>query len=418
MSYPWPQSSDPNWQWSQQYYQQQQQSYYNISGTPDQNGYYYQQQEQSSPSTNDPNESIVYHLQSQTQQRQSLGALAAASLNSVLRGSSDPAQQQQQPYYNYQQESQTQQPAQPQQQEQQKEQTNHTEYTQHQRSVVAYDDLSTNTTQQSTFCCNRYYKSAIAIAQHMAQHKQCSECDFSAIKSVLDEHLAVEHNIGESKKKSKPDGIVPPNAPKLDTPEALAAWIEARKKNWPSKANVERKKQEAEDRKSRGQLPSNSNKNNKKRKREDVPKQEGVLGALGDYGSEDDDGEESDDDSNEKNNDDENVDMERDAVSSKDPSSMGKLALPEKPHRAGPRCRAFMRGSCRFGNKCRYVHEKPQRQQNQQRKDIVRPVQKRPNLLRMLLASEVRDEHNVILQCFRHMVDNQFYGQAHTKTEE
>ena len=129
-------------------------------------------------------------------------------------------------------------------------------------------------------------------------------------------------------------------------------------------------KQEAEERKSRGQLPSDSNKNSKKRKRENEPKKEGVLGALGDYGSEDDsDG--SDDDQSEKkqrNDDDEDVDMERDAISSKDPSSMGKIALPEKPHRAGPRCRAFMRGSCRFGNKCRYVHEKPQVKKQKKKK--------------------------------------------------
>ncbi|KAI9273056.1 hypothetical protein BDA99DRAFT_499904 [Phascolomyces articulosus] len=355
MSYPWPQSSDPNWQWSQQYYQQQQQSYYNVPGATNQNEYYPQQQQLSST-----NGSIVDHLQTQTQQRQNLGALAAASMSSVLRGSSaqsGPHSQQHQQYC-YQQQPQRQQP--PQQQSQ-----NNTEYTPHQRSVVAYDDLSTNTVQQSTFCCNRYYRSAKAIEQHMAQHTQCSKCDFTAIKTVLDEHLAVEHGIGESKKKSKPDGVVPPNAPKIDTPEALAAWIEARKKNWPSKANMERKKQEIEDRKARGQLPSSSNKNNKKRKRDEEksePKKEGVLGALGDYGSEDDldEDEEDKDVQNDKNDDDESVDMERDAVTSKDPSSMGKITLPEKPHRAGPRCRAFMKGSCKFGNKCRYVHEKPQ----------------------------------------------------------
>jgi hypothetical protein len=41
--------------------------------------------------------------------------------------------------------------------------------------------------------------------------------------------------------KRRADGIVPANAPKINTPEELAAWIEARKKNWPSKINVERK---------------------------------------------------------------------------------------------------------------------------------------------------------------------------------
>lgn len=41
--------------------------------------------------------------------------------------------------------------------------------------------------------------------------------------------------------RSRPDGIIPPNAPRIETPEELAAWIAERKKNWPSKENVERK---------------------------------------------------------------------------------------------------------------------------------------------------------------------------------
>jgi Nuclear fragile X mental retardation-interacting protein 1 (NUFIP1) len=39
----------------------------------------------------------------------------------------------------------------------------------------------------------------------------------------------------------RPDGIVPPNAPKLDTPEDLKKWIEERKRNWPSERNVAQK---------------------------------------------------------------------------------------------------------------------------------------------------------------------------------
>ncbi|KAI8138169.1 nuclear fragile X mental retardation-interacting protein 1-domain-containing protein [Fennellomyces sp. T-0311] len=300
MSYSW-QANDPNWQWSQQYYQQVSQPAYSAN--------YYQQAPESG--------SIVHHLQSQTQQRQNLGALAAASISSVLRPPQATA-----PY----------------------DQT-YADYTQ--RSVVAYDDLSTNAA-QSTFCCNRWYKSAKAVEQHMSQHMQCPDCAFSGIKTILDEHLAVEHGKGESKK-SKPDGVAPPNAPKLDTPEALAAWIAERKKNWPSQANVERKKKEEEERKARGQLPESKS---KKRKRdEDVPKQEGALGALGGYQS---DSSDKDDESE-----DGSIDLERDAVTSKDPSSMGKIALPEKPHKAGPRCRHFMRGSCRYGDSCRYIHEKP-----------------------------------------------------------
>lgn len=41
--------------------------------------------------------------------------------------------------------------------------------------------------------------------------------------------------------RSRPDGIAPPNAPKLDTPEKLAMWIAERKKNWPTPTNIERR---------------------------------------------------------------------------------------------------------------------------------------------------------------------------------
>jgi hypothetical protein len=41
--------------------------------------------------------------------------------------------------------------------------------------------------------------------------------------------------------RSRPDGIAPPNAPKLDTPEKLATWIAERKKNWPTPTNIERR---------------------------------------------------------------------------------------------------------------------------------------------------------------------------------
>lgn len=79
------------------------------------------------------------------------------------------------------------------------------------------------------------------------------------------------------------------------------------------------------------------------------------MNALGAYGSDDDD----DDDDGESDSD-TSVDIERDAVTAKDPTAMGKISLPsEQKPRTGPRCRFFARGHCRNGNKCRYVHEKP-----------------------------------------------------------
>ncbi|KAI9314903.1 hypothetical protein BX666DRAFT_426660 [Dichotomocladium elegans] len=252
----------------------------------------------------------------------------------------------------------------------------------------------------STFCCNRWYRTAAARAQHAQSHLQCTECNFAGIKSILEEHKEVEHGIippgGSTRKKSKPDGVIPPNAPKINTPEELAAWIEARKKNWPSQSNVERKEREKAERASRGQLEKTSDSRKRKRRHENGDDDDrsavaaqgaaapstsmdalvNAYAASGSNDEDDDDGSNTSDDSNSV------VDPENDAVTSKDPSSMGKIALPQvnKP-RPGPRCKFFARGRCKNGDRCRYVHEKPLQEKRQH---APRPVERRPNLLRMV----------------------------------
>lgn len=90
-------------------------------------------------------------------------------------------------------------------------------------------------------CCGRRYIGRQNLAKHQENHKKCSECDYAAVKAFVLEHEAKEHGKAVQNTRTKPDGVVPPNAPKIDTPEELAAWIEARKRNWPTQANIERK---------------------------------------------------------------------------------------------------------------------------------------------------------------------------------
>ncbi|KAI7884006.1 hypothetical protein K492DRAFT_235075 [Lichtheimia hyalospora FSU 10163] len=399
--------------WSNQYNNQQQPYQYNYAQQdqydPSYPYYYPPQQQQQYPYTTansqqPPHSSVIDQLHEQTQQQQALGALAAASITTALQGGQNNSTM----WYSHQQ----QQPPQAYTQQ-------HHHYPS-QRPIVAYNDLESSPAPppprpQGSFCCNRWYRTLAAKEQHERNHIQCAMCSFSGIKAVMDEHMEIQHGQtppeGSSKKKNKPDGIVPPNAPKINTPEELAAWIEARKRNWPTKANVERKQREEAERVVRGQLPKD---NDKKRKRKDggnvdsnkVPKMES-MNVLGAYGSDDDD----DDDDNNESDSDASVDMERDAVTAKDPTSMGKIALPNEHKARGPRCRFFARGHCRHGNKCRYVHEKPT-QQNTKRTQVTPIEEKRPTLLRMLLAKEIKEEQNVILQCFRHIVDNQFFGRS------
>ncbi|KAG1143926.1 hypothetical protein G6F37_000393 [Rhizopus arrhizus] len=161
-----------------------------------------------------------------------------------------------------------------------------------------------DTRPMSKFCCNRVLKTVQAITQHESLHIKCPHCDFMCLKSYLEEHEEQYHGKPKSKKLSRPDGIAPPNAPKLDTPEKLATWIAERKKNWPTPANIERRTREEAEQMARGELPlkrkANIQHNQDKRQR-------------------------IENNSVENKDDDDVMDPERDAVSSKDPSSMGLI---------------------------------------------------------------------------------------------
>ena len=81
----------------------------------------------------------------------------------------------------------------------------------------------------------------------------------------------------------------------------------------------------------------------------------------------------------------------------------GAIAFNSTQKRARP-CAHFQRGRCRYGESCRYVHvEQPQKRQKR-----VAPQQevneRRPSLLKALLAKEVRTERSLLLQCFRRLV--------------
>ncbi|KAI9254687.1 hypothetical protein EDC94DRAFT_618124 [Helicostylum pulchrum] len=342
---------------------------------------------------------MVYQLQQHTQQRQALGAMAAASISSAL-GSRPPPTDYYAQYYG----------------------------TPEQRSVIQYDDLSMGPPPAATnnvavskseeqqqqpedpnapsakkpkFCCNRWLKSGIAVAQHEKLHIKCPNCDHMCLKSALSEHEEAEHGKPRKegdKKPSRPDGVIPPNAPRIQTPEELQAWIEARKKNWPSKDNVERKKLEEEEKEARGEISNKKRAANKKRDQQIAKKQkldEKKNSLVAQYDS----------DSDSEND---VMDPEKDAISSKDPSSMGKILLPEdKPKR---RCKYFMSGKCSKGDQCDFSHQKPEPKPKQPKPAPT--FKKRPNLLFKLLEKEIKQENNVILQCLRYIVDNDYFGKG------
>ncbi|KDQ63639.1 hypothetical protein JAAARDRAFT_169692 [Jaapia argillacea MUCL 33604] len=122
-----------------------------------------------------------------------------------------------------------------------------------------------------------------------------NNCPFTGSKKSVEIHMMDRHLIyppGWEKRKKQRDWDADPSLMGktipiqgtnilLDTPEALDAWIEERKKRWPSTSRVEDKKRKHEEAVARGQLDLDDFSGKKRRRTEDGGGYSGQRGGRG-----------------------------------------------------------------------------------------------------------------------------------------
>ena len=84
---------------------------------------------------------------------------------------------------------------------------------------------------QPLFCdaCDKEFTHNRGLQQHLKSHVQCDQCSFTAIPKLVGEHKAVAHAVARNWGYDAAD---------------IQKWRDARRKNYPSGSNVEKRNAE------------------------------------------------------------------------------------------------------------------------------------------------------------------------------
>ena len=290
------------------------------------------------------------------------------------------------------------------------------------------------------FCdtCDKGFKTENKYKEHVAEHQKChvDGCPYIAAPKLVKLHFNSQHKPGFAKKIWQ-----------LESKQDIEKWREERRKNFPTAANIAKKIAAQGQKIERGQVLNNQYFGKMRRKRGQNKysrgrKQKGCYRPLNNEDKTNSDGNSKDDDvdtlrdrkedplsyvldkNSHESDDDINEDIETN-VGNKNITGGLQLA-------GGLGCLAAAYGSDsgEEEQESAPVPTKPKdnvtvkhqrhplvkQKQGKNKKGKI-PGKQKSTLLQKLLAPDIRHERNVIFQCIRHVVKNNFYGLEKSTTK-
>ncbi|GLJ49915.1 hypothetical protein SUGI_1061230 [Cryptomeria japonica] len=115
--------------------------------------------------------------------------------------------------------------------------------------------------------CDRSFDSKYHMEEHFRCHVKCDEenCSFEASGKLLKEHKLVHHGNEGSKRAAPPKS--------KESVAEIQQWRDERKRNYPIEANIKRKAQHMQERRTRGELIDDDSKIRRERMKEILAKQ-------------------------------------------------------------------------------------------------------------------------------------------------